>query len=54
MDTDRFWNKTNFEIVPLDQKFQFLSFFIFCLVSKYFPILLLIIIAIRNVCRIII
>jgi hypothetical protein len=31
-----------------------LSFFIFCLVSNYFPILLLIIIAIRNVCRIII
>lgn len=55
MDTDRFWNKTNFEVVPLDQKFAIsFFFFIFCLVSKYFPILLLIIIAIRNVCRIII
>jgi len=21
MDTDRFWNKTNFEVVPLDQQF---------------------------------
>jgi hypothetical protein len=38
----------------LTKNSYFLSFFIFCLVSKYFPILLLTIIAIRNVWRIII
>jgi hypothetical protein len=30
MDTDRFWNKTNFEIVPLDPKFA-ISFFFYIL-----------------------
>jgi hypothetical protein len=29
MDTDRFWNKINFEVVPLDQNSHFLSFLIF-------------------------
>jgi hypothetical protein len=29
MDTDRFWNKTNFEVVPLDQKFAISFFFLF-------------------------
>ena len=29
MDTDRFWNKSNFEVVPLDQKFAISFFFYF-------------------------
>jgi hypothetical protein len=29
MDTDRFWNKSNFEVVPLDQKFAISFFFLF-------------------------
>jgi hypothetical protein len=29
MDTDRFWNKTNFKVVPLDQKFAISFFFYF-------------------------
>jgi hypothetical protein len=28
MDTDRFWNKTNFEVVPLDQNSQFFFSFL--------------------------
>ena len=54
MDTDPFWNKANFKVVSLDQIFALSFLFFFCMVSKYFPILLIIIIAIRNVCRIII
>jgi hypothetical protein len=30
MDTDRFWDKTNVEVVPLDQKFA-ISFFFYIL-----------------------
>ena len=29
MDTDRFWNKSNFEVVPLDKKFAISFFFYF-------------------------
>jgi hypothetical protein len=29
MDTDRFWNKSNFEVVPHDQKFAISFFFSF-------------------------
>jgi hypothetical protein len=33
MDIDCFWNKTNFEVVPLDQKFA-ISFFFYFLPGK--------------------
>jgi hypothetical protein len=29
LDTDRFWNKSNFEVVPHDQKFAISFFFSF-------------------------